>query len=71
MTGRERREEHELHGFEPHLIRQRNEEMLREVHSLRLKEQLRTNREPRAARFVALARRGVLPLLRRTVLVQR
>ena len=54
--------------FDPYLIRQRNEELLREVHSLRLKEQLRTNREPRGS---SLARRGVLPLLRRMVLAQR
>ena len=57
--------------FDPYLIRQRSGETLREVHSLRLKEQLRTNREPRAPGFIALARRDVLPLLRRIVLAQR
>ena len=33
-------------NLDPHLIRQRNEEMLREVQTLRLEERLRANRWP-------------------------
>jgi hypothetical protein len=55
--------------FDPYLIRQRNQEIVRGVHSLRLQERLREDRGPRGSRFVALTRRGVEPLLRRTGLV--
>ncbi len=52
-------------SFDPYpMIRQRNEEMVREVHSLRLGERLRTDREPRGWWLVDRARRGMLPLLR-------
>jgi hypothetical protein len=51
--------------FDPYpMIRQRNEEMLREVHSLRLGERLRKNRDPRGSRLVALVQGGAQPLLR-------
>ena len=50
--------------FDPHLIKERNEQMLREVYSLRLEGRLREARGSSGARFVALARRGVMPLLR-------
>ena len=50
--------------FDPYLTRQRNQEMLREVRSLRLEEQLRKGRGSRGLWFVALTRRGVEPLLR-------
>ena len=36
--------------FNPHLIRQRNEEMLRDVQELRLEETLRANRRARSER---------------------
>ena len=52
--------------FDPHLIRERNERMQREVDSLRLKERLReAGGSSNASRFGALAvRRGVMPLVR-------
>jgi hypothetical protein len=50
--------------FDPHLIRERNEQMLREVNSLRLQERLRKNRQSSDSRFSAVAKRGVMPLLR-------
>jgi hypothetical protein len=50
--------------FDPNLIRQRNEQMLREVHSLRLEERLRANHEPRSLQLIALVQSGVQPLLR-------
>ena len=53
--------------FDPYVIRERNEQMLREINLLRLKERLREARgSSSASRFVALAvmRRGVMPLVR-------
>jgi hypothetical protein len=53
--------------FDPYLIRERNEQMQRELDSLRLKERLREARgSSSGVRFVALAvmRRGVMPLVR-------
>ena len=50
--------------FQPHLIRERNEQMQREVDSLRLQERLREDRQSSGSRFVVLCRRGVMPLLR-------
>ena len=50
--------------FEPHLIRERNEQVQREVNSLRLEERLRDECGSSGSRFVALAKRGVRPLLR-------
>ena len=50
--------------FDPYLIRERNEQMIREVNSLRLEERLREAHGSKDARFVALTRRGVIPLLR-------
>ena len=50
--------------FDPYTIRERNEQMLREVNSLRLEERLRENRGSSGSRFVALTRKGVMPLLR-------
>jgi hypothetical protein len=49
--------------FDPYLVRQRNEEMRREVHSMRLEEQLRGNARPRdGSRLVALLQRSALLL---------
>jgi hypothetical protein len=39
--------------FDQHLIRQRNDELLREVQELRLEIRLRTNRRPRSGRSLA------------------
>ena len=50
--------------FDPSLVHQRNQEIRREVHSLRLEEQLQQERGSSGMRFVALAKRGVMPLLR-------
>ena len=50
--------------FDPYLVHQRNEEMLREVHSLRLEEQLRANARPRAWQLAALIQRSALRMLR-------
>ena len=50
--------------FDPYVIRERNEQMLREVNSLRLQERLREERGSSGSRLSALARRGVMPLLR-------
>ena len=46
--------------YDPHLIRERNEQMHREVGSLRLAERLRRNRRSSGAGFVAVAKRGVM-----------
>ncbi len=51
--------------FDPYMIRERNQQMQREVRSLRLEERLREEREPRSGRFVVFISRGTLPLLRR------
>ena len=56
--------------FDPYLIRERNEQMLHEVHSLRLGERLRENCAPRGSRLVALVQRGAQPLLRRAGLAR-
>ncbi len=50
--------------FDPHLIRERNQQIRREVDSLRLEERLRENRGSSGSRLAALAKRGVRPLLR-------
>jgi hypothetical protein len=50
--------------FDPYFIRERNQQMCSEVNSLRLQERLREDRGSNGSRFVALARRGVMPLLR-------
>ena len=53
--------------FDPCVIRERNRQMQREVRLLRLEERLRAERGSsgsRFARFAALAKRGVRPLLR-------
>ena len=53
-------------ALDPHLNRQRNEETLREVQTLRLKERLQANRRPRSGRSHAgnLTWRSALSLLR-------
>ena len=50
--------------FDPYAIRERNEQMIMDVNSLRLEERLREARGSSGARFVALVRRGVIPLMR-------
>jgi hypothetical protein len=63
----ERQEEEEMNhymDFDPYLIRERNQQVQRDVHALRLEEQLREERRSSGSRFVSLAKRGVRPLLR-------
>ncbi len=51
--------------FNPYVIRERNQQMHREVNSLRLEKRLRDDdRRSSGSRFFALARRSALPLLR-------
>jgi hypothetical protein len=50
--------------FDPHLIRERNEQMRREVNLLRLEERPRDNDGSSRSWFFILARRSALPLLR-------
>jgi hypothetical protein len=50
--------------FDPYVIRERNQQMQREVRSLRLEERLREERGSSGSRFAALVKRGVMPLLR-------
>ena len=51
--------------FDPYAIRERSEQMHREVDALRLRNRLREARgSSSGSRFVALARKGVMPLLR-------
>jgi hypothetical protein len=50
--------------FDPYLIRERNQQVHTEVRSLRLEERLAEERGSSGSRFVALAKRGVMPLLR-------
>jgi hypothetical protein len=53
-------------GFDPHLIRERNERIRHEVETLRLEKRLRQNGEPRpGARLASLVSKSTLPLLRR------
>ena len=55
--------------FDPNLIGERNEQMHREVNSLRLEKRLREDRGLSGLRFSARARRGVMPLLHAVRLV--
>jgi len=50
--------------FQPHLIRERNEQVQREVNSLRFEERLREDSGSSGSRFVAFAKRALRPLLR-------
>jgi hypothetical protein len=52
--------------FDRHLIRQRNDELLREVQELRLEERLRANYRPRSGQSCVnnLTWQGVLSLVR-------
>jgi hypothetical protein len=50
--------------LDPYVIRERNQQMQSEVHALRLEERLRDERGSSGSRLVALAKRGVMPLLR-------
>lgn len=50
--------------FNPDLVQERHQQMLREVNSLRLEKRLRDNRRSNGLNFFALARRSALPLLR-------
>jgi tRNA A-37 threonylcarbamoyl transferase component Bud32 len=64
---RAEKEEEEMNHymyFDPYVIKERNQQVYREVHSLRLEQRLREERGSSGSRFVALAKRAVRPLLR-------
>ena len=51
--------------FDPYVIGERNQQVHRDVDSLRLQKRLRQeDRQSSGRRFVALAKRGAMPLLR-------
>jgi len=50
--------------FDPYVIREHNQQVQREVRSLRLEERLREDSGSSGSRIAALAKRGVMPLLR-------
>jgi hypothetical protein len=50
--------------FDPYVIGERNQQVHREVRSLRLEKRLREERGSSGSRFIALAKRSVRPLLR-------
>jgi hypothetical protein len=50
--------------FDPYVIMERNQQMKGDVDSLRLEKRLREDRRSGGRRFVALAKRGAMPLLR-------
>ena len=61
----EKKEKHMNYmDFQPHLIRERNEQVQREITSLRLEERLRDERGSSGSRIAVLAKRGLRPLLR-------
>jgi hypothetical protein len=49
--------------FDPYLIGERNQQVHREMRSLRLEERLREERGSSGSRFVAFAKRGLRTLL--------
>jgi len=53
-----------LAGLDPYVDRERNEGIRREVQTLRLEKRLGEHRGKSGSRFVALTKRGVMPLLR-------
>jgi tRNA A-37 threonylcarbamoyl transferase component Bud32 len=64
---RAQKEEEQMNHYmdsHPYVIKERNRQVYREVHSLRLEKRLREERGSSGSRFVALARRAVRPLLR-------
>jgi hypothetical protein len=50
--------------FDPGLTKERHQNMLRELDSMRLHKRLRDERTSSGSRLVALARRSVRPLMR-------
>jgi len=50
--------------FDPYVIGERNRQMHRDVDWLRLEKRSREDRRSSGRRFVALAKRGAMPLLR-------
>ncbi len=50
--------------FNPYVIRERNQQVQRDVNSLRLEKRLQEDRGSSGRWFVALAKRGMSPLLR-------
>jgi hypothetical protein len=50
--------------FDPYVVRERNNQMHRDVDRLRLEKRLQEDRRSGGRRFFALAKRGAMPLLR-------
>ena len=50
--------------FDPYVAQEHRQQMFREVNSLRLEKWLRDNGGSSGSRFLALARRSAMPLLR-------
>ena len=55
--------------FDPYVIRERNQQVQREMHALRLEERWRVGRGSSGSQVAALARTGVRPLLRGVAMV--
>jgi len=56
--------------FNPDLIQERRQQVLREINSQRLQERLRDDHGSSGTRFFALARRSALPMLRGAGLIR-
>jgi hypothetical protein len=65
IEGEEEEEMNHYMDFDPYVIRERNQQLHTEVRSIRLEEQLLEERGSSGSRFVALAKRGMRPLLRK------
>ena len=58
-------------GFDPYVIKERNEQIGREVRALRLEGRLRKGHGQTGSRLIVFALRNTLPLLRRVGLAER
>jgi hypothetical protein len=58
-------------GLDPYVIRERNEEIRREVRALRLEGRMRQDQRQTPSRLVVFALRSTLPLLRSVGLAER
>jgi hypothetical protein len=58
-------------GFDPYVIKERNEEIRREVRALRLERRLRKGHGQKGSRLVPFALRSTLPLIRSAGLAER
>ena len=56
--------------FDPHSIRERNQQTLKAVRAIRCKQRLRENGEGHAARFATVAKVAMRPMLRKVGLAR-